>query len=235
MALIRPKHIYAYRDAIGKRESKKKANLDLDVLSHMFTKAIEWGLRDDHPMTDKKVVKYSLDHRRALPTEADVLAFLPTLPRQFQLYLALKIWTGRRKGELLRLTRSDLLDEGMRFRDNKPPYDEIVVPWEPATRAIVGELINRPGSVHSLYVFHTRNKTPYIVEDGRTSSFDSVWQRASRKWREGGGTPFTEHDLRKIRASQLDAAQAQTLLNHATGQTTKRYRLGPKVLQIGSK
>lgn len=234
VALIRPKHLYAYRDAIGKRESKKKANLDLEVLSHMFTKAIEWGLRDDHPMTDKKVVKFALDHRRVLPTEEEVLAFLPNLPRQFQLYVALKIWTGRRKGELLRLQRSDLLNEGMRFSDNKRG-DEIVVPWEPATRAIVTELLNRPGAVRSLYVFHTRNHTPYINEDGETSSFDSVWQRASRKWRDAGGKAFTEHDLRKIRASAMTANQAQTLLNHATGQTTKRYRLGPKVLEIGSK
>ena len=55
--------IYQYRDYIDKTESKKKYNLDHEVLSHMFTKAIEWGLRKDHPMTGKKVTKFTLKSR----------------------------------------------------------------------------------------------------------------------------------------------------------------------------
>jgi len=235
VAAIRPMHIYAYRDHIGKTESKKKANLDLEVLSHMFTKSIEWGLRDDHPMTNKKVVKFQLDHRRVLPPEADVLEFLPYLSRKFQLYVALKIWTGRRKGELLRLRKGqDITEEGLRFVDNKSG-DELLMPWEPETRAIVSELLALPGAVRGLYLFSTRDGQPYINEQGDTSGFNSVWQRAQKKFRAAGGKRFTEHDLRKFRPSQLSASQAQVLLNHATSATTKRYQLSPKVVGIGSK
>jgi len=230
VALIRPKHLYQYRDHTGKHESKKKANLDLEVLSHMFTKSIEWGVRDDHPMTDKQVVKFSLKHRRVLPTAEEITAFASSLPHQLQLYVALKVWTGRRKGELLRLRRQDLAEAGMLFVDNKRG-DQLLVEWEDETRAIVRQLLDLPGK--SLYLFHTRDGRPYIGEDGNTSGFDSIWQRYSRKWREAGGKHFTEHDLRKVRASQLSASQAQLLLNHATGQTTKRYRLGPKVVSMG--
>lgn len=229
---IQPRHIYQYRDHTGTVESKKKANLDLEVLSHMFTKSIEWGLRDNHPMTNKKVVKFTLEHRKVLPQPEEIAQFAQLLPRQLQLYVALKVWTGRRKGELLRLQRQHLTDSGMLFVDNKRG-DQLLVPWETETRLIVTELLSLPG--RSLYVFHARDGRPYINDEGSSSGFDSIWQRYSRRWRESGGTPFTEHDLRKVRASQLSANQAQTLLNHATGQTTKRYRLGPKVLDLQSK
>lgn len=235
VSAIRPVHLHAYRDRIGERESKKKANLDLEVLSHMFTKSIEWGIRDDHPMTGKKVTKFRLEHRRVLPTEADVLTFLPYLSRKFQLYVALKIWTGRRKGELLRLHRSaDVTDRGLRFTDNKSG-DELLIPWEPETRAIVQELLTLRDGKRGMYLFSTRDGNPYITADGDTSGFNSVWQRAQKKYREAGGKHFTEHDLRKFRASQLTADQAQRLLNHSTGQTTRRYQVGPKIVEIGSK
>ena len=165
-----------------------------------------------------------------LPTEDEVLQFASGLPLQLQLYVALKVWTGRRKGELLRLTRSDLTERGLRFTDNKR-NEEILLPWEPETRVIVQRLLDLPGRT-SLYLFRTRSGQPYIHADGNTSGFNSMWQRYARKWRDAGGKHFTEHDLRKVRASQLTASQAQALLNHATGATTERYRLGPKIVDL---
>lgn len=42
IAAVKPKHVYKYRD-FRSREGKVAANRDLEVLSHAFTKAIEWG------------------------------------------------------------------------------------------------------------------------------------------------------------------------------------------------
>jgi hypothetical protein len=55
--------IYTYRDKCGRKYSKKYANVDLEVLSHCFTKAIEWGTTNQQPMTNKKVVKFTLKGR----------------------------------------------------------------------------------------------------------------------------------------------------------------------------
>lgn len=234
IAAIQPKHIYAYRDHTAKTESKKKANLDLEVLSHMFTKSIEWGARNDHPMTNKKVVKYTLETRKVSATKDDVLAFAETLPRKWQLYIALKIWTGRRKGELLRLKRQDLTAEGMAFTNNKAPYDQFVIAWEQETRDIVNELLQLPQGISSVYLFHTRTGQAYISEDGETSGFDSTWQRAMKKALASGAvkTRFTEHDLRKYRASDLQADQAQKLLRHTNAKQTKTYRLKPDLVKV---
>lgn len=51
---VKPKHVYQFRDKRG-RDGKTAANRDIEVLSHAFTKAIEWGLTENHPIkgTDK--------------------------------------------------------------------------------------------------------------------------------------------------------------------------------------
>ena len=163
MAAILPMHVYEYRAHIGKTESKKKANLDLEVLSHMFTKAIEWGVVHHHPMSHKKVTKFSLKPRKVRVNPDDLIAFASTL-------------------------------------------------------TIVTEILNLPGYTRSSYLFHTRDDEPYIKADGTTSGFDSIWQRHMVKAIKEGkvSTRFTEHDLRKIRASTLTLEQAQHLLRHTT-------------------
>lgn len=222
---IQPHHIYKYRNHVGLTESKKKANLDLEVLSHMFTKAIEWGVRNDHPMTNKKVVRYSLQPRRRYVEDQEVIAFAQTLPLKWQLYVSLKIWTGRRKGELLRVRLSDLTDTGIRFRNNKEPYDNFVVAWTPETRRIVHTLINLKRPIASVYLFATRDGQPYIKPDGSTSGFDSIWQRHMQKVLRDEliSERFTEHDLRTKRASEMSLEDAQKLLRHTNPDTTRRH------------
>lgn len=233
---VQPHHIYQYRDHVGRKESKKKANLDLEVLSHMFTKAIEWGLRPDHPMTNKKVVKYSLAPRRVKPVEEELVAFLATLPRKWQLYHLLKIWCGRRKGEMLRLERTDFTKAGIRFVNNKPPYDEFIIPWEVETLAMAKELLAMDRKISSKFIFCTRKGQPYIKEDGTTSGFDSIYNRRIRKAIADGivTVRFTEHDLRKVRPSTLPPAEAQALLRHRCAKQTDTYRLGPDIVRLNS-
>jgi integrase len=234
---IQPVHLYTYQDYIIKTESVKKAALDHEVLSHMFTCAIRWGVIRFHPMVNKGVVKPSTGSgRKVVPLLQDVMALINTLPRKWQLYVALKVWTGRRKGELLRLKRPDLTDDGMEFTNNKPPYDVFTLLWEPETRKIVQAILQLNQGVGSVYLFHTRTGQSYIDDEGDASGFDSIWQRYRNKAFENGiiSVKFTEHDLRKVRASQLSAEQAQELLQHTNPAMTKRYQ-PKKVVRIEQK
>lgn len=235
VSAIKPVHIYAYQDHAIKTQSRKKAALDHEVLSHMFTHAIRWGVVNGHPMVNKKVVKPSTGKgRKVVPTQQDLLALIAVLPRKLQLYVGLKLWTGRRKGELLRLTRSDVTDEGLRFADNKNPDNVFTLAWEPETRRLVRELQQLNQGIGSQYLFHTRTGQPYIKPDGNTSGFNTIWSRYRDKaFRDGViSVKFTEHDLRKVRASQLTAEQAQELLQHTNPSMTGRYRPGAKVVRI---
>ena len=234
VASILPIHIYKYRDAIDQKGSKKKANLDLQVLSHMFTKAIEWGVIHHHPMTHKKVTKFSLPTRKVKPIDTEMVAFIRMWPRNWQIYLILKVWWARRKGELLRVMKFDIGEQGVRFVNNKNPDDFFLVPWEPETRALVTELLNIPGAQHDTYLWETRDHECYVNPDGDASGFNSMWQRRMTKAiRDGIVTRrFTEHDMRKIRPSQLSAADAQDLLRHTTPKQTKTYQLNPTVVSL---
>jgi len=232
VAAILPQHIYQYRDHIGNTKSKKAANLDLEVLSHMFTKSIEWGARGDHPMTARKVTKYRLESRRRYVDDKELVAFAQTLPPKWQLLVSLAVWTGRRKAELLNLTRGDLQDAGLVFRNVKPPYDAFTVGWSPELRGIVQGILGLRERVSALHLFHTRDGQPYIKDGGDTSGFDSIWQRHMKRWGEAGNERFTFHDLRAKRASDLSADQAQALLRHTSGQMTKRYRRKGDLVQL---
>lgn len=238
VAAVRPVDLYAYQDHTIKAESPKKAALDHEVLSHMFTLAIRWGVIDTHPMVDKKVVKPSAGPgRKVVPALDDLLALIPTLPRKWQLYVGLKLWTGRRKGELLKLTRADVTKQGLRFVDNKNPDNVFTLAWEPEVSKLIRELQELYQGVGSMYLFHTRTGQPYIKSDGTTSGFDSIWQRYRNKAFKDGviSVRFTEHDMRKVRASQLTADQAQDLLQHTNAKMTERYRPGARVVRIEQK
>ncbi|WGS51135.1 hypothetical protein LFL96_06430 [Paraburkholderia sp. D15] len=102
------------------------------MVSHAYTKAVQSGYLDRHPfkgevrldgekartryVEDWEIVEYlSIDSRRK---KGSVLAV--------QAYKRIKLLTGMRRGDLLRLTMSDLLDDGIhvihdrRFTGNEP-------------------------------------------------------------------------------------------------------------------
>lgn len=228
LTAVDPQVLYQYQEHVVKHESVKKARLDHEVLSHMFTRAIRWGLLRSHPMADKRVVKPSAGRgRKVLPTLEDVTALAATLPEKWQLYVALKVWTGRRKGELLRVKKADIsLKAGtITFTDNKSG-EVFDYAMEPEVRAIVERLLRLRDTLHGLYLFSTREGKPYMDADGNASGFDSIWQRyRNRAFADGViSVKFTEHDLRKVRASQLTLEQAKELLQHTNAATTERYR-----------
>lgn len=230
---ITPQHIYQYRDHIGRTESKKKANLDLEVLSHLFTRSIQWGARADHPMTNKRVEKFSLRARDRYVADGELVAFANTLPPKWQLFVSLALWTGRRKAELLALTRHDVLEQGLRFTNNKRKGDTFVLGWTDELSAIVRGVLQHREKVSALHLFHTREGKPYLAEDGTTSGFDSIWQRYMRKWVDQGNERFTLHDIRAKRASDLTLEQAQLLLRHTTANMTqKTYRRKADVVKF---
>jgi hypothetical protein len=52
--VFKPQHAYQVRDCLKNQVTKglgeKQANRHMSVLKHVFTKSIEWGVRNDHPM-----------------------------------------------------------------------------------------------------------------------------------------------------------------------------------------
>jgi integrase len=235
-----PQVIYGYRDHIRKTRSKKQANLHLEVLSHCFTKAIEWGIISDHPMTNKKVVKFSLEGRDRYVENWELQEWAKVANPFLVVYIVLKGVTGLRQQDLLTIKRTDILDtelevfslkvkKKLRFplqnSDGTPTTVQLALDAVKVYYKSVNAGKKYP--MVSPYLFHTRKGTSYYnMEKSTASSFASVWQRSMKKALKITNLieSFTEHDLRAKASSDLDSTiDAQKLLAHANASTTEKH------------
>jgi integrase len=253
---FKPIHAYQYRDRRKKQVKTKDAgqavvntvkapttaNRELEVLSHAFTKAIEWGYREDHPMIEGKFRKLPTPPRTRYVEDSEIVEALSIEPRRkrgsvhaVRAYIKIKLLTGLRRGDLLRLRKADLQEDGIHVQPRKTAKTtgkKLIIEWTPALQQAVDEaLAARPVDI-APWVFCTRRGDPYVDEDGSARAWDSMWQRfmdrvlAETEVKDR----FTEHDLRAKCASDAETlAHAQQLLAHASSATTKRiYRRKPE-------
>ena len=226
---LRPMHAYKYLDRRGD-QGRTAANRDIEVLSHAYTKAIEWGLTDTHPIKGK-VRKHSTPPRDRYVEDWELVEALKVASPFIRAYIGLKLLTGLRRGDLLRLKVSDLKEDGIQVQPHKTTRTSrtrITIQWSPALREAVNACTALRRKVTSIWLFCTRAGQPYIKEDGSANGFDSIWQRFMAKvLAETNVTDrFTEHDLRAKCASDAESLEhAQQLLAHAEAATTRRvYR-----------
>lgn len=119
---IKPRHVYEY---INRREEKTSARREMELLSHALTKAAEWGYLDRHSF--KGEVRLEGEKARTRYVEDwEIVECLSLVPRRklgsvlaAQTYIRLKLLTEIRRGDILRLTMSDLRDDGIYIEPGK--------------------------------------------------------------------------------------------------------------------
>lgn len=246
---IKPRAVYQYVD---KRSVKVKdengklkggrivAHREIEVLSHAFTKAVEWGYLDRHPF--KNEVRLQGERPRTRYVEdweiVETLSLASTRKKgsvaMIQAYVRIKLLTGLRRGDLLRLKIADFSDDGIHVTPHKTQGSSgkrMIYEWTEELRAAVDEAkAVRP--VISPYLFCNRRGECYVSVVGTANGWDSIWQRfMDRVLSETKlESRFTEHDLRAKCASDANSLEhARALLAHADGRTTERvYRRKPE-------
>jgi len=231
-----PQWVYKYVDG---RKAKTSAHREIEVLSHAFTKAVEWGLIDRHPFKGEVRLKGEKPRDRYVEDWeiAECLALPAKQPKGgvavIQAYIKLKLLTGMARGDLLRLEPARQFKEDgihiQRHKVEKSSGKRTIYAWTPALRdAVDAALAARPVDI-SPFLFCTRTGEGYIDEEtGNPAGWKSMWQRffarviAETKVTEN----FTEHDIRAKVASDADTLQHATeLLSHADPRTTEQiYR-----------
>lgn len=108
-----------------------------------------------------------------------------------------------RKGEVLDLRESDILQQGLNTRRTKGSKSAITK-WSPRLRAAVDKALSIQYKVKPL-----ASKDRYLIHDGhgepiKESSFDSAWWRRIKKAMSEGITRFTLHDLKRKGVSDFD-------------------------------
>jgi integrase len=244
---MRPQLVYQYVDRrrVKKRNEAGKlvggvtvAHREVEVLSHAFTKAVEWGYIDRHPF--KGEVRLQGEKPRTRYVEdweiVECLA-LPSVRKRgsvhaIHAYMRIKLLTGLRRSDLLRLRVVDCKDDGIHVRPHKTENTtgkSVIYEWTDELRAAV-DAAKAARPVHiSPWLFCNRDGACYVdEEEGEAHGWDSMWQRfMDRVLKETKVTErFTEHDLRAKCASDAETLEhARALLAHADSRTTDRiYR-----------
>ena len=210
-------------------------------MSHALTKAVEWGYIDRHPF--KREVRLEGEPARTRYVTDDEIVAALSLPsvrkrgsvRAVQAYIKVKLLTGLRRGDLLRLRTSFLREDGVHVTTSKTGKP-VIYEWSDELRAAVESAkAARPVDI-SPFLFCTKRGEGYVNEKtGSASGWDSMWQRfMDRLIDEKRITErFTEHDLRaKVGSDAESLERARSLLAHADAKLTNRvYRRKPEVVK----
>jgi hypothetical protein len=210
--------LYDYHAA---RRAPVRANREVTVLGRIFRNAVRWRAASHNPVRD---FIYSAESgRERVVTPSERRRFIASLSADWlRGYLALKLLTGRRQGELLKLTRFSEKQSGIAFRILKKRQErELIVQWTPRLRRVWKWLLALPRPSDTASIF--------IGERGRpvnARSLKSVWHRAMERWQRDGNARFWEHDLRAFTAGAAESDErARELLDHGSLATTRRsYR-----------
>lgn len=248
---ISPQHIYKYIDH-RRQKSEQKANgnqtittgglpiarREIALISHAYTKAVEWGYINRHPFKGQIRLEGEKPRTRYVEDWEIVECLSLTSPRSkgginvIGPYIRLKLLTGMRRGDMLRLTMANLKEDGIHLTTAKTGKP-IIYEWTDELRRVVDMAKAARPIRFSPYLFCTAKGGSYINEEtGDASSWNSMWQRfMARVLAETKVTErFTEHDLRAKCASDATTVEhAQKLLAHADSRITDRvYRRKPE-------
>lgn len=235
---LEPQHVYQY---VETRKAKTAAKREVEVLSHAFTKAVEWGLLKKHPFKGEVRIENESGPRTRYVEDWELLAVLNMAAhrkkgstRMVQAYLRLKMLTGLRQRDILLMTVSDLKEDGIHAFPSKTRRStgkRVIYEWTDMLRdAVEDAKAVRPAL--SPYLFCELDGSCFVHDDGKAPNWNNIWQRFMARALEKGPLKerFTEHDLRaKVGSDAESLERAAQLLAHSDPRMTQRvYRRKPE-------
>jgi len=219
-------HCQQYLDIRG-QSSKTQANHEIALLSHVFRKAMQWGIVDRNPV--KGVEKHKTIARDRYVEDWEIDEFLSVATPFIRAWVEVKIMTGLRQGDMLAMPLNALRDEGIRFKSSKTGRKGFI-PWTPELKMAVTALKacnNRQG----MTIVCDRSGKP--MSD---SAFQNRWRAVMTRALEVTELVerFTEHDLRAKHATDVDEAGGDATANllHDDKRTTEAYLRSKKAVTI---
>lgn len=166
---VKSSHVAAFLDAYP---SPIQANRIIALLSHVYKKAIRWGLAETNPC---RGVERNPDKQRKVYVESDVFwqAWKDAPPR-LQLAMELAYLTGQRQADLLRLRWSDCRDDGVYFTQGKTG-NQVILDWSEWLRDILARCREAQSAATGFYVL-ADDRGQRVTSSG----FQTAWQRFMR-------------------------------------------------------
>ncbi|MAM87519.1 MAG: integrase [unclassified Hahellaceae] len=212
---IKPEHIRRYMDVKGKT-SETQANRHHSFLSSVYT----WGFQRGYVTTNpcRGVSKFKEAPREKYIEQAEYDAVYSRAPIAVQVAMEISYLCAARQGDVLRLKKNQLLEEGIFIRQGKTGMKQIKA-WTPRLRAAITLAATIETKTSSMYVIPTRSGTAY-TSDG----FRSIWHDAREIARKETQLPlaFTFHDIKAASISDYQGDK-QRFSGHKTARQVQIY------------
>lgn len=210
---VTPRDVAAMKRGLAAKPNY--ANRCLSVLRQIFDYALEEQLIERNPAVGVK--RHPEKKRDRLLTPAEYAAIYTAAGPRLRVIMELCIRTGQRIGDVLRIRRADLTDEGIRFQQSKTD-NKGVVGWTAELRGAVERAKALPGGKLS-------GLTLLVNRCGKAPDYSTVkiqWDAARRA---AGVADARLHDLRAFAATwaKKQGKNATALLMHSSEQQTRRY------------
>ena len=214
-------------------------NREMTCLRHMFNKGVEWDIMEQNPFTKGKglFIKENNQRLRFLSTE-EIPKLLTECPNHLHRVVVCAINTGMRRGEILGLKWSQVLNGFIYLRETKTSESR-QIPINDTLEKMFKEIKIEQGFKNkSDYIFTyaaseeklvgkqpVRARKKLAPVPAKISSIKSSFNSAVKR---AGIQDFRFHDLRHTFASQIIMRGAtlkdvQELLGHKTMEMTLRY------------
>jgi|SRR5579859_2512781 len=210
---IKPKHVYRFLDEYGQR-SPASANNCVSLLSHVFVKAIHWGMAEHNPAIH--IEKHKRPKRTRYLTDHEYAAILEAAPAWAHDVLELAYLTGQRIGDVLALEWHQVKADGLYFQQQKT-----------GTKVVVEFSARLEAALERCRSAKVMGRTVLANERGQPLGY----RRVARAFAEAVKAAALEshatlHDLR--RKAESDSAPDSELLGHMDGRMKAVYRVKPK-------
>lgn len=213
---IRAKDIYRLKR--GMITTPNMFNRCLSVLRQVFDYALSEEILDDNPAAAVK--GYQEAKRKRLLSTAEFQAIYDKAPPRLRCLMDLWRLTGQRVMDVASIRQSDLLPEGVAFRQKKTDA-RLIVKWNPELQEAVERAKSLNGNIRSLTLFATvmgkrRGSAPAY------STIRAEWDRACEL------AGVEDAQMRDLRAVSVTAAKQQgkdprALAGHTSESMTRRY------------
>lgn len=212
---VKPVHAAGIKKAMNK--TPNMANRVLSFARQVFDYALEQQQVTLNPFVG--IRRHPEAKRGRLISADEYSAIYEKSGDRLQVILDLLRLTGQRISAVLRIRRSDLLDEGIRFPPHKTETKRIVK-WTAELEEVVARAKVLNGNIRALTLLHNRR--------GKAPDYRTIHDQWAKACRAGGVEDVTLHDLRALAATEAEkqGKNPTELLGHTSEQQTRRYLRG---------
>lgn len=202
------------------RDTPNTANRMLTVLRHIFDVGMRSGACDINPAFTVK--RFPEGRRTRYLTDDEYSRIYRSANPVIRVVMDLCYLTGQRIGDILKIKRADISDEGIHITQEKTGA-RLLIQMTPDLRATI-DAAKGLRSVPCAYLLHPKGK-------GAPYSYRAIRDAYDRARAKAGVTDTTLHDLRakSLTDTKKAGGDATALAGHRLESTTLRYLRGTDI------